>query len=158
MQNYKEQKYHEHEYKFTTLEGKERIIQIIKLQHKKVQRSVEILSTLQRWLQIVNYCLEDYEKALERKVKYRIIIEKPEYEIILPENVQALLAKPNFELKFTLSALPTNLGIFDNEEATINFFPSKSLVESPIILTNHPSFLSMCQDHFEKIWSQLIKA
>jgi hypothetical protein len=40
----------------------------------------------------------------------------------------------------------------DQKEATLNFFPSKSLGESSIMWTNHPSFISMCQDHFDKVW------
>jgi sugar-specific transcriptional regulator TrmB len=152
IQNYQKEIPHEQEHKFIMIEGKARIIQKIKLQHGNVQRSADILSTLQRWLQIIDSCFKSYEKALERKVKYRVVIEKPECKINFPEKVQALLAKPNLELRFSRSLLKTNSAIFDQKEASFNFFPSKSLAEAPIIWTNHPSFLAMCQDHFETIW------
>jgi sugar-specific transcriptional regulator TrmB len=142
----------EQEYRFIMVEGKERLLQIMKDEHDSVQQSADILSTLKRWLQILDSCLKDYEKALARKVKYRVVIEKPRGEIDFPENIKALLAEPGFELRLSRAPLKTNAAIFDGKEATFNFFPSKSLAESPIIWTDNPSFISMCQDHFEKIW------
>jgi len=156
-QNYKEEKPQERQYKFIAVEGKERIIQIMKLNHSDVQQSVKILTNLKRWLTILHYCYEDYSKALERKVKYKIVIETSERKIIFPANIHVLLNKPNFELKLTNSCLATNLGIFDDKQASFNFFTSMPLTESPIIFTNHPGFLSMCQDHFEKIWKSAKK-
>jgi sugar-specific transcriptional regulator TrmB len=142
----------EQEYRFIMVEGRERLLQIIKDEHDNVQQSVDILSTLTRWLQILDLCFKDYEKALARKVKYRVVIEKPRGEINFPENARALLAEPGFELRLSRGPLVTNAAIFDQKEATFNFIPSKSLAESPIIWTDHPSFIAMCQDHFEKIW------
>jgi sugar-specific transcriptional regulator TrmB len=152
IQNYRKEILQEQEYKFIMIEGKERILQKIKLQHDNVQQNADILSTLQRWLQIIDHCYENYEQALERKVKYRVVIEKPEYKINFPEKVQALLTKPNMKLRFSRSLLKTNSAIFDGKEAAFSLFPSKSLAEAPIIWTNHPSFLAMCQDHFEAAW------
>jgi sugar-specific transcriptional regulator TrmB len=140
------------EYKLVMVEGRERLMQIIKLQHDNVQRNADILSTLPRWLQILNFCFEEYEKALERGVKYRVVLEALESEIEGRENIQALLKKQNFDLRLSQSPLKTNAAIFDQREVTINFFPSQHLAESPVILTNHPSFISMCQDHFSILW------
>ncbi len=142
----------EQEHRLIAYEGKERIMQIIRLQHDKARQSIDILSTLQRWLQIIDCCIGNYEKALARKVKYRVVIDKPEGKIVLPKEVQALVSNPSFELKIARSPLVNNLGICDGKEATFNFYPSKSLKESPILWTNHPSFISMAQDHFEKTW------
>lgn len=151
-QNYKYEKPQEHQYKFIALEGKERIIQIMKLHHSDVQQSVKILTNLKRWLTILHYCYEDYVKSLERKVKYQIVLETRKRKNIFPANIHPLLNKPNFELKLTSRPLPINLGIFDDKRAIFNFLTSLPLKESPIILTNHLGLLSMCQDHFEKIW------
>jgi sugar-specific transcriptional regulator TrmB len=142
----------EQEYKLIMVEGKERLLQIIKDEHDSVQQSVDILSTFPRWLQILDSCFEDYEKALARKVKYRVVIDKPEGRIDFPENVRALLAEPSFKLRLSRGPLETNAAIFDGKQATFNFLPSKSLAESPIIWTDHPSFISMAHDQFEKVW------
>lgn len=145
------------EYKLVLLDGKVRLMQTIKLEHDNVQRTVEIITTLQRWLQILDFSFQNYLKALDRKVKYRVIIEKPAGKIKFPENIQALLAKVSFELRLSKDPLKINAAIFDENEATINFFVGRSLNESPIVWTNHPSFIQMCQDHFDKVWKSAEK-
>jgi sugar-specific transcriptional regulator TrmB len=142
----------ESEYKLVMVEGRERIMQMMKLQHDDAHQSVDILTTLQRWLQILDFCFQDYMEALERKVNYRVVLEKPAGRMIFPENIKALVAKPNFELRVSVSPLKTNGAIFDEKEVTFNFYPSKPLGESSIIWTNHVSFLSMFQDQFNALW------
>jgi sugar-specific transcriptional regulator TrmB len=156
-ESYPEENLEENEYRFCIVEGKERIIQIMKNHHDNVHRSADIVTTLQRWLQVLDYCFENYKKALQRNVRYRVVIQKPESGIDFPENVRFLLEKPNFELKVTRCPPQTIFGVFDDEEATFNFFPSKSLKESPIIWTNYHGFISMAQDHFDKVWKSARK-
>lgn len=141
----------EQKYEIGFVEGKDRIIQRIKNEYDNVKKSVDNLTTLQRFLQITDCCLESIAKALDRNIRHRIVIEKTS-EIVFPENVYALLAKPNFEMRISSDRLRTNAIIFDQNIVTFNFYPSKSLKESPIIMTNHPSLISMCQDHFDKVW------
>jgi len=83
----------ETQHKFIALQGKERIIQKLKLQHKKVQQSVKILTNLNRWLLILHYCYEDYMKALLRNVKYQTVIETCEPKYVFPKHIQSLLRK-----------------------------------------------------------------
>ena len=142
----------EDEWKFSIVENKDKILQVIKSEHDSVQQRIDILSTLQRWLQILDCCFDSYLSALDRGVKYRVVIEKLEGKISFPANVHVLLAKPNFKLRISRGPLRTNAAIIDQKAATFNFFPSKSLAQSPLIWTNHPSFIIMCQDHFDKIW------
>jgi sugar-specific transcriptional regulator TrmB len=155
--NYPEVNLDREECSFKIIEGKEKILQIMKLQHHKAKRNVIIICTLGRWLQIIDYCFEDYEEALQRKVKYQIVVGKPENKAVFPEQIQFLLEKPNFELKTVGGALQNSFGIFDDEEATFNFFPSESLKESSIIWTNHSGFISMAHDQFEKVWKKARK-
>ena len=142
------------EYQLVMIEGRERLLQLIRLEHDNAQQSVEIASTLERWLHILDSCYESYMKALANNVKYRVVIEKRRGKSDFPEKVKTLLAKPTFELRLSRVPLKTNAAIFDQKEATINFLPNKPLAESPVIWTNHPSFMEMCRDHFEKIWTQ----
>jgi sugar-specific transcriptional regulator TrmB len=139
------------------LEGKGKLMQTMKNEHDNVQRTVDIITTLQRWLQILDFCFQDYLEALDRGVKYRVVIAKPAGRITFPENIQALLAKPGFELRLSEESIKINSAVFDENEATINFFEGKSLMESPIIWTNHPGFIQMCQEHFDKVWKSSLK-
>jgi sugar-specific transcriptional regulator TrmB len=147
----------EEEYKITIVEGKHRILNKISQQHKNAKQSVKILTTLPRWLQIIHYCIRDYEAALNRGVEYLIVVENTEGKFTLPNEIELLLKKPNLKLATCAVKLKTNGAIFDDKEVSINFFPSKSLSESPFIWSNHPSLISMLEDQFEKHWSNSVK-
>jgi sugar-specific transcriptional regulator TrmB len=142
--------------KIIVLEGKGKLMQKMKNEHNNVQRTVDIITTLQRWLQILDFCFQDYLEALDRKVEYRVVIPKPAGEITFPESIQVLLDKPSFELRLREEPIKINAAVFDENEATINFFEGKSLMESPIIWTNHPAFIQMCEDHFDKVWKSAV--
>jgi sugar-specific transcriptional regulator TrmB len=142
----------EKEYKLSMIEGKQRLTQVIRHQHDKVLRRVDILSNVQRWMQILDTCLTNYEKALDRGVKYRLVVEKHMENNEFPEELRGLLARPNFDLRLSCDYLAANATIFDNKEATISFLQGKPIGESPLIWTNHPSLIQMCQDHFDKVW------
>jgi hypothetical protein len=98
------------------------------------------------------FSLGNYMKAVNRGVNYRVVLESPGFDVAFQEGVQALLARPGFELRLSRGPLATNAAIFDDKEVTINFFQGKPIGESPIIWTNHPSFIQMCKDHFKQIW------
>ncbi len=156
-QSFHEDALQEREYKITIIEGKHGILNKISQQHKNAQRSVKVLTTFPRWLQIIRCCIKDYEAALARGVEYRIVLENAEGRLMLPKEVELLLSKPNFKLATHVRPLKSNGAIFDDKEASINFFPGKSLSESPFIYTNHPSLISMLGDQFEKTWKNSLK-
>ena len=144
------------EYRITVIEGKPRILQVIGNQHDQVQHKVHIISTIERWLQIIDCCFENIKHSLERGVQYRVVLANSKNKINLSHASCDLITKPNFKLRFSKKPLQTNAAIFDGKEATFNFYPSKALKESPILWTNHPSFLSMFEDHFKITWKSAI--
>ena len=145
------------DYRFKIVESKERILQIIKSQHKNTQQSSHIITTFQRFHSALEFCFEECENALQRGVEYRVIIGEKEGNSVTTENLQLLQTYPNFRLKSSDKPLTNNLAIFDSQEVTFNFFPSRSFNESPIIWTNHPSFISMAEDHFDQVWKSARK-
>jgi sugar-specific transcriptional regulator TrmB len=152
FQPFEEETVQEQDYKIIIMNGKERIIHKMKKQHDDALTTIDILSTLPRWLQIMQECRENYARALKRGVKYRLIIETSTSEVVWPKNILALLEEGRLKLKISTNFSNTNSAVFDGKEATFNFYPSRILAESPIIWTNHPTFLSMAQEHFEKHW------
>jgi sugar-specific transcriptional regulator TrmB len=143
---------HEKEHRFVIAQGRERLIQLVKMEMDLAQHSIHAITTLRRWLQILYYCFENHENALERGVRFRMLLEAPITQRELPENVLRLAEKPNFELRLTSHHTNTNSAIFDGKKVTLNFYPPKLLTESPLVWTNHPSFVEMCQSNFDKNW------
>jgi sugar-specific transcriptional regulator TrmB len=147
----KEQTAAAEDYKLMMIDGKGRIIKQIKTQIAQSESSIRILTTLERWQPIVYACYKSYEKALDRGVKIRVLAQKADCEV--SRRVEQLLQySSSLSLKLSSAYNCCNFGIFDDQATIINYFPSKIIEESPVIWTNHPSFLEMCKDRFEAVW------
>jgi sugar-specific transcriptional regulator TrmB len=144
----------ESEYKISIVEGRHRILQKIKSQHYEAKKSIKVISTLQRLSQIFEFCGHYCEKARDRGVNYQVILEKSVFDsVCLPNILKAFFAGSNCELRLSPTPIRTNAAIIDGQEVTFSFYPLKNVNESPLIWTNHPTFISMCQDHFDCLWN-----
>ena len=142
------------------IEGIEAINQLFKRKHNEAQNSADIITTVPRLIQILNYNLDNYKGGLERGVKYRVLVDQPENEDVFFRKLQILLTYPNFKLGIMSSdcgPVKVNMAVFDGKVSNFNFFPSKMLHESPVISTNHPSILAMFESHFEACWKKAKK-
>ena len=151
--SYKEDYQDNSQYTIKILNGRKRIIQKIKEQHDSAKSAIDVISILPRWLQIIDECIDNYINALKRGVKYRIMIGVPDCGSSLPKKISCLLNEPNFKLKTIGMPQSINSAVFDFKEVTFNYYPSKSLGDSPLILTNHPSFLDLSKGYFENLWT-----
>jgi sugar-specific transcriptional regulator TrmB len=151
MQKKREAK--EQEYKISIVEGKDTIIKKTKFAHDSVQHCVNCCSTVQRWIQVTQEIAPNIQKALDRGVRFRLVIENLNGEINLPKEIKALLERPSYKVKLTGYNLKSNMAIFDDTEASLNFYPSKTLAGSPMVWTNHPSLLTAFHDHFNNVWA-----
>jgi len=142
-------------YEIKVIDGRKRIIDQVKKQHDGATDTIEILSELPRWLQIIDECLVNYYNALDRGVHYRVIVALPSPDYPLPKCVLSLLKHKNFSLKQTMVSQSVNSAMFDYKEATFNYYPSKSIGSSPLIITNHPSFIDLSKAYFQSLWTSL---
>jgi sugar-specific transcriptional regulator TrmB len=118
----------------------------------------DTISSLKRFSQAMVYSFETHKRALERGVKTRVIVEKPENGQILPETVQTLMGHQNFELRYT-PTVPKTLGAcFDKKTVGILMDPLASITESACFNTNHPSFVELFHNYFEQLWCKAEKA
>jgi sugar-specific transcriptional regulator TrmB len=147
-----ENRHEEKECLFIVVPRKGVLINRIRNEHDNSQRSVDLVTTVRRLLQAIPHCFENYEKALERGVKYRVVTEKPKDEEAFLKNIEVLLAKPNFRLRNIRNHPGANVAIFDKKRALVAVFSEANLEESPVIWTNYASFLAIYQAYFENIW------
>ncbi len=143
----------EQECKMRFIEGKKTFINKMKIIHTNLQNDAMGCSTLQLWVQITQEIFQDVENALDRGVSFRFVIEKPNGEISLPNEIESLMTNPNFQVRLTCNQLKLRGAVYDSKEASFNFDPSKSLSESHMIWTNHPGLVISFQDHFENLWT-----
>lgn len=140
------------DYSIKIVEGKETIIKKCRSAHANTVFSVVVCSTFQRWIQVGREIHETIENGLARGVEYKIVVEKPEGEFSLPQEVKILTENKNFQLKICDEKLRVNAVIFDDKICSFSLYPSKSVAESPMIWTNHTSIIAGFQEYFKKMW------
>lgn len=139
-------------YSIKIIEGKDTIVNKYRFAHLNVVRSVCVCSTFQRWIQIGREINETIQKVSDRGIEYRLVVEKPNGDFCLPQEFSGLKLNENFQIKFYKGILEINAAIFDDKFASFSFYPSKSIAESPVVWTNHPSILVCFREYFEKLW------
>ena len=98
--------------------------------------------------------LDKYQmRAVKRGIKYRLVTEKMDAET-LREKLKLFLAEPNFQIRYILGSLKTELIIRDKKTASIPLLPNSGMGEGPCLITDHPGCVEMFQDHFNKIWNE----
>lgn len=123
---------------------------------KSAQISNDTISNLKRLTQALPHSFESHKNALENGVRTRIIIEKPQNQRSLSKHIWKLMAYPNFELRYTLTPSKV-LGVcFDNKTVCILTDPSADIWNSPVLMTNHRSFVALFQNYFDSQWNSAI--
>lgn len=143
------------DFQITIIEGRKRIITKIKQQHDNAKFSVDVLSFLPRFLQIANESMDNYKRAIARGVKYRILIGLPNKDQQLPDDILDAHKNKNTIVKTVIGNQKINSVIFDKEEVSLSYYPERPIVDSPLILTNHPSLVAFAQNSFEQKWKSL---
>ncbi len=143
------------DYQIIVIEGRKRIISKVKQQHDTAKFCVDIVSYLPRFLLIANECMDNYKRAVQRGVKYRIIIGLPNPNQGLPVDIIEAHDNENTIMKTVIGNPRANSAIFDREQTSFSYYPDRPIIESPLILTNHPSLVEFAQTSFEQIWSSL---
>ena len=145
------------EYALILIPKREAVIKRIGNELKNAQQSVDHVTTMQRFMQAIHQYFAFYKEGAERGVKFRVITEKPKDDKAFSKAMQELWLTPSVKVRY-LSQLPkANVAIFDRKEAMVTVYPATGLTESPCIWTNHPSLLSIYQDHFETVWRRALK-
>ena len=145
----------ENDYKITIIEGRKRIMSQIKQQHDSVNRTVDIVSFLPRFVQVANEVQDNYRKATERGVKYRIIVGLPDEEQTLPDDILEAYTNKHTVVKTMVGFRKVNSAIFDQERASFSYYPDRPITESPYVLTNHPCLVEFAQNSFDQMWKSL---
>jgi len=151
---FEEKKPTEEQPQFIMIPQKEALIKKLRSMIDNTQSSMNLITTAKRFQQAMQYVFESYQKALERGVKFQVIVDTSENGKSLPKTVMSLMANPNFKLKLTPNSAKAIVKIFDKKEVLVCVFPKASLIESPAILTNHPGLVTLCEEHFEKAWKR----
>jgi sugar-specific transcriptional regulator TrmB len=154
--NNKEEPPQKGEYSFIMVREGKALLKRIERIFDSTQVSADIVGCMSAARQGSNLLPEPFRKAIKRGVKIRLIHEELEKELQGPKIWQSLKA-PNLKLRYVRNPLKVSVGIHDYREAVLYIYPKADKMPPPAILSNNPSFVVMCHDHFEKIWETALE-
>jgi hypothetical protein len=146
------------ESRFILIHEKEVLRRIRKL-IETTQKSLEVITTSNRFQSGVFSFYEVDKKALKRGVTHRIIVDKPcaRYENLLKRTLEVSTENTFFEIRYVKTSPLAVMAIFDKIKMFIAISATAAIGEVPILVSNNPSLVAVTQSYFEKLWSTALK-
>jgi len=116
------------------------------------RKSIDFITSWKRFPFTLYTFTENANKALNRNVHIRVMLEKPPKGESLPEIVGELKKMPNYELRYIQHPPSAIIGIFDKKRVIVKTSSSVGLAEAPSLWSNNPCLLSIVNDFFEFNW------
>jgi hypothetical protein len=100
---------------------------------------------------------EKIVEALQRGVKIRAIIDKPDEESVVSDIIEHLKGYSIFNIRYLPTAPKALMSMHDRKEAWVSTCTEPVLEECPTLWTNNVCLLSILQDYFEIMWLTAMK-
>lgn len=117
--------------------------------------SINVISSWKHYKVLLNSNFNELtRKAIDKGVKFRLIIEKPKKLKLPTEHHEALriLENNGSSLKF-VEINPLNIiSIYDNKEVLILMSEQVDSYDAPLLWSNNSSIVSMANSYFENLW------
>ena len=97
-----------------------------------------------------------FEKALERNVKIRFIIQKTADDMF-PSLVKKLENSPLFNIKPIATLPPACMVLFDQKILLIDTSTTTQFAGSPALWSKNPCLAAMAQVYFERLWTNSLE-
>jgi sugar-specific transcriptional regulator TrmB len=138
---------------FALIPQREPVIKKINEAIDNAKKSVDIYLSWKRFsLGITSTFAKSSQKAWQRGVKFRIVVENPEETADIELAQQFCRKSPFCQIRFLPMPPKTVLGIYDQNHFFVIIDPKKGLFDSPALWSNNQSLLYVIQDYFEILW------
>lgn len=138
---------------FVMIPQRQTVVRRIRDAIDKTRKSVDIFLSWKRFsVGITSTFVESAQKAWDRGVKFRIVVEIPDKTVAMERALQLCRKSPLCNVRFIFGPPKTVLGIYDKKETFIIVNPTKGLFDSPALWSNNQSLISVVQDYFETLW------
>ena len=121
---------------------------------RNLRESMDGVCSWKTFLRVSLFYLEDARTALDRGVRTRTVVEKPDKRNSTPKSVQNLLMTyPRIQVKFTDSHPPVEFVIDDNRKTIVFTSPGADFPESDILVSTNISILRLTKGYFDTMWN-----
>ncbi len=127
-------------------------------QIKGVKKSIDLLTSYSKARFMMWTAKEFIKEALLRKVRFRIIFEKPKDQKQLLPKLKYLTTNPLFNIKLVNFTPSTALAIYDNKQISLMLKPKETLSKTTLLTSNNSAILEIISDYFEIKWLSAIES
>lgn len=122
---------------------------------EKARMSVDAVLSWKRFSRaIVGTLAESIEKAWAKKVKIRLVVEKPSRNKTAEQLIQYFKQKPSTQIRFIQDHPETVFGIYDQKEMSVMVISKTDLQGSPGLWSSNDALISLARNHFEALWRE----
>jgi sugar-specific transcriptional regulator TrmB len=142
------------ESQFMIIPKKKAIISWIQNSLESTRFSNDVICYDHTFSEVMYYCEKYFINSLNKRVKFRIILNRSknnESDIVLRKEFKS---NPNFIIKYCNEDISAALGIHDKKIAIIST-RSKDPNERPSLVSDNPCFVETLHQYFELFWEKL---
>ena len=143
---------------FIMIAGKDTIIQRLVEALSKASKSVDVVTSRERFSSAIDSFSKGYAKALARGVKIRIAVEKHVAENSALEVTRKLAESEDFDVRFFSCAPEAVVSIFDGKEAAVTISKTANFAKTSALWSNDISFVALARSYFDNMWNNSIQS
>lgn len=142
---------------FCLVNSRQLMIERVSLADSTAEKGIDVIGRWGAIRSLVFSNTEIYEKAMQRGVRIRFIIDSP---LNLNDKIIQKWSKssPLFELRFLTEKLPIRGAIYDGKTANMCVRSIQDQEITPSLWSNNPEFVKLLMNYFENLWQQATKA
>jgi sugar-specific transcriptional regulator TrmB len=152
-----ELKIEDHETQVIMITGKENVIQKLSEALTKTQKTIEVITSTQRFPPAIISFKDEYQSALEKGVNIQIATQEHLVEKTLCKILRNLTMKSNFEVRFFPETPEAIVTIFDGKEASVTLSATANTAKASALWSNDPSFVALSRSYFITKWNKSTK-
>ena len=137
---------------FSIITGKETLVHCALNAIEKAQKNIDYVTSSNSFFPWLIAQKQLYKRALQRGVKIRLIIDKPENIQSFPDIIQAPPKVSSIRVKYVPTIPKIRMGIYDRKDLYLNTKPMGMLKSYNVLWTNNPSVTEALQENFEIMW------
>jgi len=138
---------------FIIIPSREAILQHVSDALSKTSKSLDVVTSSERFSSAIAAFSKSYENALNRGVKIRIAAEKHVAQNGALEVVKNLSKSESFEVRFFSYTPEAVVSIFDSKEASVTISNTANSSKARALWSNDNGFVTLARHYFENMWS-----
>ena len=145
------------ESQFVMIPGKEAIVQRLADTISRINQSLEVVTSSERFSSAILEFSKGYASAIDRGVKIRIAFEKHMPQNGAMEILKNLQRNQNFEVRVFPDNPEALVSIFDSKEASVTISKTANYSKARALWSNDSGFVTLARNYFDNMWSRSSK-